>query len=437
MGDEVAAGLGMSGALGTTRRKLLRAGLMAGVAGLLPVSALAEVERTGTAGGSRFGNDDRAVWLGLLEQVSEPVLSCLSRRELRAKMPIEAAAGKQADRAVVSPLEAMGRLLAGLAPWLEMEPDGSEGARETELRARYRRWAVAAIESAVDPASPDYMRFGESDQTLVDAAFLALALLRAPRQLLARLDETARGRLIAALVKTRELKTPFSNWLLFVALNEALLRVLGATWDRVRVDYALREMQTWYLGDGTYGDGPLFHADFYNSIVIHPFLLQLLDTAGDAQAEWKAMQDAVKKRAQRQAAIQERMISATGEYPVLGRSITYRSGVFHLLADAARRQMLPPHLLPQQVRGALTAVQRRTLTPAGTFTKDGWLQIGLAGHQPALGEGYISTGSLYLCSAAWLPLGLPASNEFWSAAAAPWTQKAAWAGADVAADHAL
>jgi hypothetical protein len=47
VGDEVAAGLGMSGALGTTRRKLLRAGLMAGVAGLLPVSALAEVDGRG------------------------------------------------------------------------------------------------------------------------------------------------------------------------------------------------------------------------------------------------------------------------------------------------------------------------------------------------------------------------------------------------------
>ena len=44
----------------------------------------------------------------------------------------------------------------------------------------------------------------------------------------------------------------------------------------------------------------------------------------------------------------------------------------------------------------------------------GWLTIGLSGHQPSLGEPYISTGSLYLCLCGLLPLGLPPDNEFWS-----------------------
>ena len=46
--------------------------------------------------------------------------------------------------------------------------------------------------------------------------------------------------------------------------------MLGADWDRVRVDYALRQHEQWYKGDGTYGDGPDFHWDYYNSLVIHP-----------------------------------------------------------------------------------------------------------------------------------------------------------------------
>jgi len=396
------------------RRTLLTSSLIAGVAGLLPTSALAAT-------------------------IAQPATTSTdnnSRRELRAKMPIECVAGQQQGRALVSPLEATGRLLAGLAPWLELESDSSESSQETALRARYRSWALQTIESVVDPASPDYMHFGEVDQTLVDSSFMALALLRAPRQLLAPLDAATRTHLISALVKTREIKPPFNNWLLFAALNEATLRVLGANWDRMRIDYALRQLQAWYLGDGTYSDGTQFHADFYNSIVIHPFLLQLMDTVSDAERDWKAMHEVITKRAQRQAAIQERMISPTGEYPILGRSITYRGGVFHLLADVARRQILPPHLLPQQVRSALTATQQRTLNSPSTFSADGWLQIGLTGHQPSLGEGYISTGSLYLCSAAWIPLGLPSSNSFWSASSAPWTQVSAWSGTDIPADHA-
>jgi hypothetical protein len=65
------------------------------------------------------------------------------------------------------------------------------------------------------------------------------------------------------------------------------------------------------------------------------------------------------------------------------------------------------------------------------------LTIGFSGHQPSIGEPYISTGSCYLCSAAWLPLGLPATDEFWSAPALPWTARKVWSGEDLAADHAI
>ena len=152
---------------------------------------------------------------------------------------------------------------------------------------------------------------------------------------------------------------------------------------------------------------------------------------------WRDTAPAIVERARRYAAIQERTISPAGEFPVLGRSITYRAGAFHLLADVARRHLLPSSVLPGAVRCALTAVQQRTLTPPGTFSPEGWLQIGLAGHQPSLGENYISTGSLYLCSAVWLPLGLPPADPFWSDPAADWTQKRVWAGLDAPADHAI
>ena len=195
-------------------------------------------------------------------------------------MPVEAVPGQEQARAVGTHLEALGRLLSGLAPWLELEPTAEETQKETALRNRYRDNALAGITSAFDPSSPDYMHFGESSQTLVDSSFLALALLRAPNQLLNRLDATQQ-RLAEALVTQRKVQPPFNNWLLFAAMNEALLMTLHQPWDRMRVDYALRELQSWYLGDGTYGDGPHFHWDFYNSFVIQPYLLQLMDTLGD------------------------------------------------------------------------------------------------------------------------------------------------------------
>jgi hypothetical protein len=218
---------------------------------------------------------------------------------------------------------------------------------------------------------------------------------------------------------------------------EVALRFAGEDWQRNRVDDALRKHAAWYVGDGLYGDGPDFHFDFYNSFVIQPFLLEILDRHANEDPAWLALKTKEDARALRYAAIQERLVAPDGSYPAIGRSITYRCGAFHHLAEMARRQRLPETLSPAQARSVLTAVIQRTLSAPGTFDAHGWLQIGLCGHQPALGETYISTGSLYLCSAAFLPLALPPENRFWSDPAADWTSRQIWSGKNLPADHAL
>ena len=116
---------------------------------------------------------------------------------------------------------------------------------------------------------------------------------------------------------------------------------------------------------------------------------------------------------------------------------SYRCGAFHLLAQSALRRALPDGVAPAQVRGALAAVIARTLGAAETFDADGWLRIGFCGHQAGIGEPYISTGSLYLCSVAFLPLGLPSTDPFWSDPDVPFTQQRAWSGRPFPIDHAL
>jgi hypothetical protein len=165
-------------------------------------------------------------------------------------------------------------------------------------------------------------------------------------------------------------------------------------------------------------------------------LLAVLDACGDEEAAWKAMRPRVAERARRYAAVQERLIAPDGSFPAVGRSIAYRSGAFHLLADMALRHALPDEVSPAQVRGALGAVIARTLDAPGTFDAEGWLRIGLCGHQPDVGEAYISTGSLYLCAAAYLPLGLPPLDPFWTSPAQPWTAEGVvWPGFPI--DHAV
>jgi len=98
---------------------------------------------------------------------------------------------------------------------------------------------------------------------------------------------------------------------------------------------------------------------------------------------------------------------------------------------------LPEELKPQQVRAALYHVIKKQIEAPGTFDKGGWLQVGFYGHQPSIGENYISTGSLYLCSEAFLMLGLPLSDPLWQGKDLPWTQQKIWSGKDVPNEHAL
>jgi hypothetical protein len=49
------------------------------------------------------------------------------------------------------------------------------------------------------------------------------------------------------------------------------------------VTTAVNVHETWYKGDGFYGDGPDFHWDYYNSFVIQPMLLEPCPSANPCQ----------------------------------------------------------------------------------------------------------------------------------------------------------
>jgi len=417
-----------------TRRNFLKSALLAS-APLIAAQGARSAAGEATPAGKSSGNDDRAKWLAIVERVSQPVLEAISQQKLRATMPVEAVEGQKAARRESTHLEAVARLLSGLAPWLEAEP-GDHPAEEV-LRKRYREWARLAIRYGTDPQSPDAFNFGTNQQSLVDAGLLALAVVRAPNELWAKLDSQTKENLVRALAATRKLQPGFNNWLLFSAMIEAFFCKFGEPWDTVRIDYALRQVQQWYKGDGAYGDGPEFHWDYLNSFVIQPMLLTILDVAQPVTDRWTFLRETVEERARRYAAVQERLISPEGTLPPIGRSLAYRFGTLHHLAEMAWRRDLPEGVSPAQARSAMTAVMTRMIEAPGTFDSEGWLTIGFAGHQPALGESYVSTGSCYFCAAAWLPLGLAARDEFWSAPPEPWTAQKAWSGVNIDADHAI
>jgi hypothetical protein len=379
------------------------------------------------------GQMERAYFVASLIRIADPVLNALSRNELSKQIPIEA---KASSRKPFASLEAFGRLIAGMAPWLELGPDNTA---EGKLRKKYIDLTLLCVKNATDPQAADFMNFDKGGQALVDAAFLAQGLLRAPKQIWGNLDADTRANVIAALKSSRGITPSYSNWLLFSAEIEAALLRFDGKCDRMRIDYAIRSHMNWYKGDGAYGDGPNFHWDYYNSFVIQPMLLDVTQTllAIDKSTAAKKNYALVLKRSQRYAQVLERLISPEGTYPPIGRSLAYRFGAFQSLSQIAALKELPDQVLPQQVRSALYTVIKRQIQAPGTFDKNGWLQVGLYGYQPGLGEFYISTGSLYLCSQVFLILGLPPEDAFWMGPDKEWTAKKIWSGQDMPVDHSV
>ncbi|GGH21417.1 DUF2264 domain-containing protein [Sphingobacterium alkalisoli] len=368
---------------------------------------------------------DRVFWLQEMDKMVKPTLYSLAQDSLRIVMP--KVTSKNVDnrehRIAVQYLEVLGRVLCGVAPWLQLE--GGD-AYEVQLREQYRKWTIQGLENALDSTANDFMRFDLGGQQLVDASFLAVAIVRAP-WIWGNLSAEAKKHLVESIKTTRRFRPVFSNWLLFSAMNEAFLAKFDGTWDVMRVDYALRQLEQWYVGDGMYMDGTHYAYDYYNSYVIHPYLSAIADVIGEKTGDYRDMFEKIKKRNQRYAIIQERLINMDGTYPASGRSVIYRGAAFHHLADMALKRRLPEALKPAQVRGALTAVLKKT-TESPTTYKDGWLTIGLYGEQWGLGDFYNNQGSPYIATNIFLPLGLPETDEFWTGPSLPWSSQLIWTG---------
>lgn len=411
------------------RRQFLTAAAGASTTAALASSSARAAEPSGAA--------DRRYMLDLLTKMAAPILGPMSRGTLQVTFRPALSPSWDGRNTKVAYLEAFGRLISGIAPWLSLPDDNTV---EGMLRRDLRRQTLASLAHSVDPNSPDYLLWRSEGQSLVDSAFFTQALLRAPKQLWEPLDSATKGRIVEEIKGLRRVSPPYTNWLLFAAMNEAFLLSIGEAWDPMRVDLAVRKINEWYVGDGWYADGPRFHFDHYGSYVIHPMLVQVLDVvaaAGVRLANTPAedLRAQAWRRMQRYGEHLERLIGPDGSYAPIGRSLTYRTAVFQPLGLLAWRNRLPPSLPAGQVRASTLAAQRAIFAHPSNFDSNGYLTIGFARAQPTLGDVYSNAGSMYIASESLLALGLPADDGYWTDPPLAWTSKKAFSGSYFPKDY--
>ena len=376
--------------------------------------------------------DDRLFWVSTLQKITYPVLNNLARDSLRKNMPIESINNESRKFAH---FEAFARVFNGIAPWLEL---GQDSSKEGEIRQKYIILTLKAISNSVNPNSNDNIFIVEPKQSLVDVALFAQGLLRSKNQIWLNLPMDVQARIIHELKNTRSISPYENHWLLYTAVIEAALLEFTGECDKERLSYGIHKfIDEFYVGDAIYCDGEDFEVNYFNSLFIHPMLNDILIVMRKYGLSEGEFLDVQLMRSSRLSAQLERTISPEGTYPLLGGFLPYRCGVFHLLSQASLLNILPNNISHSQVRCALTKVLSKQFENNQNFNENGWLTIGLNGNQAEIADKKINTGSLYLCCAIFLPLGLKADDLFWTKPFEEWTSLKAWNGHQVQPDQSI
>jgi hypothetical protein len=177
------------------RRNFIKIAPLAGLAGALaPGKTLAATVDGGvTRHTATAAMTDREYHVNLLHRISRPVVENMSKGTLKKHMPLEKGPGYGLAAEKVTYLEAFGRCISGLAPWLALPDDTTT---EGKLRKQMREQVLQRIVNGVNPASPDYLNFRTEGQPLVDAAYLCQTFMRAPEALWAPPDNATKANVV-------------------------------------------------------------------------------------------------------------------------------------------------------------------------------------------------------------------------------------------------
>jgi hypothetical protein len=280
---------------------------------------------------------DREKWVDLAYKIAAPVLENMSKGLLHQNMIYEYSPNFHNGDKNILYMECFGRLMDGISPWLSLPEDDT---KEGKIRKKLHELALKSYKNAVDPNSKDMLLWNATDssQPLVDAAYLAESFLRAPTTTWDKLDE-----------------------------------LFGKKPDINKLNYIINTINSWYIGDGWYSDGPIFQMNYYNSFVIHPMFIQILEIMEKNKLKVPISSKLAIKRMQRFNIFLERLISPEGYFPAFGRSIVYRVACFQTLALSIWKYRLPDNLTNGGVRSALTKVLENMFKIKGNFNKNKYL----------------------------------------------------------------
>ena len=344
-----------------------------------------------------------------------PVLSGFVNKTFKTTFIQQVAVPKYSRPASAAFVEAFCRTCMSVAPFF---------SSDSELRDL----TIAAWKSVCDDNYLTVEEWKCGDQLLVEAANLVYGFLLYPKSW-SMLQASVQTKIFEILHIAAEIPPHTNNWYLFKCIVDIFLfknHQIGSLRNTYRL---LNEFETWYAGDGWYKDGPAFRMNYYNSFVILPFLYIIYKQVRSVLPVFQTRFTDIVARLHRHAEWLERLIACDGTFPLFGRSIVYRTAIFHALSFCAVHVGLPASLQWGQVRRALLRVHDRVWVGRygdAQFDAAGFLQLGFMGSQPCAADSYSNNGSCYFTGLSFSVLSLDKSHAFWSSPDVPFTQECGW-----------
>ena len=299
---------------------------------------------------------------------------------------------------------------------------GLEGFARTSLLAAYRiatadaqirdplvSWLGRGIETGTRQGTPDSWPVpGDRDQSIVESAWIAIALAETRAHLWDQLDDNARSQILRWLSTVRGRAVHPNNWLLYPVIVDAFVQQVTAGPITRETEYALRQVNALYARDGWYSDGPGTCFGHYSGWGIQLLLAHWLRmTGGEAFPGGPA---AIRERLHSFLTDYVALIGADGGPVLHGRSLVYR---FAAAAPFWLGTMLDATPFRDGTTRRMASAITRYFVDHGALD-GGMPSLGWHGPFPALADSYSTPVSPLLANEAFVGLLLPPEHGAWA-----------------------
>lgn len=293
------------------------------------------------------------------------------------------------------------RVLWGLTPYW------AGGGKEAES---FKDIYLQIVRHGTDPDDPEYWGgLKDRDQKIVEMAALSVNLLMTPEVIWDRMTSKEQDDLAAWLYQVNTVQVSESNWNFFVLIPNLALKRCGKPYSQEQIDFSIKKYESYYLGNGWYGDGKRPQKDYYIPFGIQFYCL--------LYAYFMKEEDPERCRLYRERAVTfaetfRYWFDDCGRAVPFGRSQTYR------FAQAAFFSILPVVMGEKcPYRGEIKRLLRLHMEhwmAQPIFDNGGILTVGY--HYPNLNmsESYNSPGSPYWAFKFFFCLALDDKDSFWS-----------------------